>query len=134
MNSTDGSGAECEKCGVELVGAAADYPYCGPCGDNQRDKVHRPDDEYGTPDSPNFAHEKGDCFTINGGRAWFVTGRYWKYDLARTDYFYPVRKYHQHYALGRVEALGGTDQLVSEVDLEQHYEHISSERAEEIDL
>lgn len=86
-------------------------------------------------EAPEFEFDKGDSLKIAGEsdpeEFWYIMARVWNYDADTDDALVQIRAYKQ-YLIGEVSSLGGSERLVTEDTLLQHYETVPKETAKEV--
>jgi len=83
-----------------------------------------------------FEYPKSQAFKLasqeDPDEYWYVKARVWNYDTELDGGALPPAKFHKQYQIGEVSSLGGNARLVYEADLDQHYEPVDKETAQEV--
>jgi len=89
---------------------------------------------YHLPEAPEFEHDTGDTFVdlYDEEAYWVVKKRFWDYDADCEGAAVPDEMMHKVYQIGEVAGLGYPQTLVTEAELEEHYERVPKEEAEEV--
>ena len=91
---------------------------------------------YHPPENTEFEYPKSQAFKLatqeDRDEYWYVQARVWNYDADLDGGALPADKFHKQYQIGEVSSLGGNARLVYEADLDQHYEPVDKETAQEV--
>jgi hypothetical protein len=83
-----------------------------------------------------FEYPKSQAFKLasqaDPDEYWYVKARVWNYDTDLDGGALPPAKFYKQYQIGEVSSLGGNTRLVYEADLDQHYEPVDKETAQEV--
>jgi len=93
-------------------------------------------DRHHSPDPPEFEFDEGQSFKLANvpepDEYWYVKARVWNYDTDLDGGALPPAKFRKQYQIGEVSSLGGNARLIYEADLDQHYEPVDKETAQEV--